>query len=475
MAAIVTNKFRIYNARSFIGATDTSNYYMFIGRPYPWTDDLVPPAPIDSLSELNTLWSGIMAMKRITSNDISHGIYRRTWTSGKYYDMYRHDYDGTVPGVDIDTGATTYPLALSEAKYYVVTQNNSIYICLKSNGQSTTDPQSLGVGGPNFLPVTGADGYVWKFIGTTDSTAVNKFQSTNHHPVKTLTAAPVSGDPYEVQWNAQQAAKTTYPGSIFTVLVTGNGSGYVQASPPSVVIEGDGVGATAAAIVDGTGKVVVVLITSYGTGYTWARVVIAPPSAGTTATATAIITPKSGLGSDPVRDLNGYFVIAYSAFTQAEGAGDFTVANDYRQIGVVTEPLEPGGTPLLAPTATAAYAINVGSTYTGTFTADSIITDLTTGAKGRVVDSYISAGNLIVRFIRTSSEQVSSGAGAAFSVGDSVSTSSGGAGTISAVLDKTNGGPEVEKYTGNIIYYENRRPIQRAPDQTEVVIVTFEF
>jgi len=477
MAAIITNKFRVFNAKKWIEALSGTNYYyMFIGRPQAWADDLVPPTPADSIKETNKIWDSMIAMKRITSNDVSHGAFRRTWTAGKYYDMYRHDYDGTIPGINIDTGSTTYPLSLGESNYFVVTANNSVYICLKSNGQSTVSPQTLGVGGANFLPVTGGDGYVWKFVGTSDSTAVNRFQSTYYHPVRTLASAPASGDPYEVQWNAQQAAKVTYPGSIFISLVSGNGSGYVQGSPPSVTVEGDGVGATATALVDGTGKVVAVNITNYGTGYTWARIVIAAPSAGTTASAIAIITPKDGLGADPVRDLNAYYVITYSAFVEAEGAGDFPVTNDYRQVGIVANPIEAAGTgSLQLPTASVCYAINLGSLYTGSFSSDSVLTDVTSGAIGRIVDSYISSGDLIVRFIRTESEQIGIGSGAAFNIGDTVSTSAGGAGTVSAVLDDSDGGPEVKKYTGDIIYYENRRAIQRSADQTEVIIVTFEF
>jgi hypothetical protein len=475
MAAIITSKFRVFNAKKFIDALSASNYYyMFIGRPESWADDLVPPNPADNVKQDNKIWDSMIAMKRITANDVSHGIYRRTWTAGKYYDMYRHDYDGTVPGVDIDTGSSTYPLSLSDANYYVVTANNSVYVCLKRNGQSTVSPQTLGTGGAQFLPVTGADGYVWKYIGTTDSTAVNKFQSTYYHPVRTLTTAPLTGDPYEVQWNAQQTAKTTYPGAIFNVLVTGQGTGYVQGTPPSVTVEGDGANATAVAVVDGTGKVVGINMTNYGTGYTWANIVIAAPSAGTTATATAIITPKDGLGADPVRDLNGYFVIAYSAFVEAEGAGDFPVTNDYRQIGLVANPIENGGTTLLTlPTASSCYAIKLNP-YSGSFSPDSIITEQD-GAKGRIIDTYVSGPDLVVRYIRTESEQVGAGASSSFNVGKTVSTSALGTGTITEVLDKTNGGPEVEKYTGQVIYYENRRAIQRSADQTEVIIITFEF
>ena len=477
MAAIITNKFRVFNANKFIEALSVgNNYYMFIGRPQAWPDDLVPPSPVDTVKTDGSIWDSVISMKRITAADATHGIYRRTWTAGKYYDRYRHDYDGTVTGVNNDTGASTIPETLADTNYYVVTTKNNVYVCLKNNGQSTINPDTLGVGGTNFLPVTGADGYVWKFIGTADTTAINHFQSTNYHPIKTLTSAPGSGDPYEVQWNAQQAAKTLYPGAIFTSIVTANGTGYSQSTPPGVVVVGDGVGATATAAVDGTGKVVAINMTNYGTGYTWATISIAPPSSGTQAAAYAILSPVDGLGADPVRDLIAYFVIMYSAFVQAEGSGDFPVTNDYRQIGIVANPKESGGTiPLTLATVTSCEAVKLNSGYSGTWASDSILTDTTSNAIGIIVDSYVDGTDRIVRFIRPESLQTIASANATFNVSDVLSATDGSAGTVAAVLDKTNGGAEVEKYTGDIIYYENRRAIQRASDQTEINIVTFEF
>ena len=65
MPAIVTNKFRLHNAKQFIegfdedsgftsfantAAGDTSletNMYLFIGKVDPWTDDINPPTPTD--------------------------------------------------------------------------------------------------------------------------------------------------------------------------------------------------------------------------------------------------------------------------------------------------------------------------------------------------------------------------------------------------------------------------------------------
>src|SRR5207248_1439859 len=81
---------------------------------------------------------------------------------------------------------------------------------------------------------------------------------------------------------------TSSTNTVAVINITNGGSGY--ASAPVVTINGGGgTGATATAIVSG-GAVVAINIASGGTGFTSApSVTIAPPGAGTTATATAAI------------------------------------------------------------------------------------------------------------------------------------------------------------------------------------------
>ena len=53
MAAIITDKFRIHNAESYIEGFSESaatNIYLFIGRPQPWTNDTSPDTPLKAHS-----------------------------------------------------------------------------------------------------------------------------------------------------------------------------------------------------------------------------------------------------------------------------------------------------------------------------------------------------------------------------------------------------------------------------------------
>ena len=69
MAAIITEKFRLHNAKEFKqSATETGNaMYMFIGRPLSWTDDSNPPTPVDSLNDEYDAYANMTALKMILS------------------------------------------------------------------------------------------------------------------------------------------------------------------------------------------------------------------------------------------------------------------------------------------------------------------------------------------------------------------------------------------------------------------------
>ena len=97
MAAIITEKFRTHNARQFIEDFSESGQsnYVFIGRSHSWTDDTQPPAPANSQSEEIGAYEDMIALKKVSSTDISHGLVRYNWTTGTKYDEYRDDYSAT--------------------------------------------------------------------------------------------------------------------------------------------------------------------------------------------------------------------------------------------------------------------------------------------------------------------------------------------------------------------------------------------
>ena len=83
MAAIITEKFRLNNAKQFVeDVTEaTSATYTFIGRGHAWTDDASPPTPVDSPNDEFDAYRSMVALKKIVAADVSPAIIRRDWTS----------------------------------------------------------------------------------------------------------------------------------------------------------------------------------------------------------------------------------------------------------------------------------------------------------------------------------------------------------------------------------------------------------
>jgi hypothetical protein len=464
MAAIITNKFRIHNAAQFkegFSEAAPTQMYLFIGRSQPWTSDASPDTPVDTVQAEYFNYDDMIAMKRIQSSDVSHAILRRDWTSGKYYDIYRHNYDGSAAqGVDIDAGTSTTRATLFDANYFVVTDEYNVYKCLDNrNASNVVAASTVSPTGTSTTAFTTADGYVWKYMYSISAADVLKFVSTDFIPVKTLDSNPGSTDSYYSQWLVQAAAVS---GGIGNIIVTSGGSGYTSA--PTVTIAGDGTGATATATISG-GAVTAINITAAGTGYTYVTVSMSG-GAGTGAAATAIVSPKGGHGADPIKELGGFYVIMNVRLEYADGSGDFPVDNDYRRIGIVKDPVLYGTTNL-ATTSTlrATKTLTLQAGVTGTFTVDEIITQATTGATGRIV-SYDST-NRIIYYIKQQGVQNN----IAFTTGYNITgAGSSAVGNVSAL-----GNPEVAVDSGDIIYYENRRPINRASDQLEDIKIVVEM
>ena len=154
----------------------------------------------------------------------------------------------------------------------------------------------------------------------------------------------------------------------------------------NVPVRGDGTGALATATIGGTsgsndGQITTVAITSNGSNYTHATVVLADIieqhqiqhttilSFSIIPTFEVIIGPDGGHGSNPAKELGGHFCLMDVKLQQTE-AYDFSVVNDFRQLGIVRNPYSYGTTSnFTGSTARQTSAIKLASN-SGTFTVD---------------------------------------------------------------------------------------------------------
>jgi len=260
------------------------------------------------------------------------------------------------------------------------------------------------------------------------------------------------------------------PGTLDRVVITTPGSGYAQ-NDVSVVITGDGTGATADAVVVG-GIVTSIDITNAGSGYTYANVSITQVGGtGTDFAARAIVSPVEGHGANVVRGFYSSTVGIVTTIYDKDNE-DLVLDNDFRQIGLAKNFRRYGGTGIwTGRTATAAFVV-----YTDD-TSDFLNTD-------NGYDSIITTpdgGEFIVSQIRIDDTGT-----AAYQVyllpivplisldnGNWTNTSTGNSVVVANINSIAN--PEVSIATGEVIYIENRAPVTRSVDQAETIKVIVNF
>ena len=573
MPALVTNKFRIHNAKQFVEAfdevsftsgtsvTDSSgllntNMYLFIGKVTSWTDDQTPPTPTDAVANTHyENWRDMIAAKKITSSDVSHAIPRKNWTNNTSYFAYTHN------------AATLF-----SQDFYVMTDDYNVYKCLANNDTtsggivgttSTVKPTGTGTS-----IISTADGYKWKFMYQISAADALKFVTPNYIPVDTVRrsngflANTFDNSPGQNQYDVEVTAAASGNGAIevvhmtnrglkylgetgtlsgspsttsatisgaglglnalsaddcivnsdiyftsgdasglggtitdynattkvvtFSAVTTAPGSGDSYAIGPKIVISGDGQGGNARATVNSTGAINAVTMVAGGNNYSNATITVISNGSQansynpTAATLTPVIGPAGGHGSDAVKELGGVYVMTNARLEYSE-SNNFTTNNDFRKVGLLAQPKLSNGSFASASVVDQATTVVLTSWNGTTFAADELVTGATSGATGRVVDftgnntlrltDIIPAGNSTTAGYNgiygyfTNSEVIAAnttGAG-----GSGASATANGNGSVT--------GGDLQRFSGDIIYVENRSPVTRASDQIEDVKLIIEF
>lgn len=433
MASIITNAFRILQAKQFRQAfepTADSTVYIGISKPTPWINELLPETPVDSSSFNVSDFREWMAAKRLSTTDTTLAIPRINWTAGTVYDAYD----------DADTD-------LLSKQFFVLTDELNLYKCISkpaAGTQSTSKPTSTTTSGF----ITTGDGYVWKYMMSIPAPAAAKFLTDLWIPVKDITEDDFSGSN---QWQVQQNATA---GTIDRIVVSAGGSGYIT---PTVQIEGDGIGATATATVVG-GVITAITVTNRGSGYTYANVII--NGVGSNASARGVISPIQGHGSNVVSELGAYYILV-NAILNYDESGKFPRFNDYRKIFLIQNPTLFGTNTLATDSVYSCVNKVTVTTATGDFVPDETITGNTSGATGVVVE-YDSATKTVSYVLKSGEFQLTE------NITGSVSGTIGN--SVSATAD-----PELDPQRGSIVYKDYRRYIDRQPDQTENIVIVIQF
>ena len=498
MSAIITEKFRQHNANQFNESfTETAGnaYYLFLGKATPFTSgttsgsDSSPPTPQDGEQDETRAWDSMLAAKKIASTDITFAIPRRNWVNGTTYDMYEHDISSTNTST---SGASN----LYDSTFYIVTSAFRVYKVLDNNGgtaydgaeptSTSTSPFELG-------------GYVLKFMYDISTTDIGKYVTTDFVPVatdSTVSAAATDGgiESLKITTGSGYTDGTYYAAVYGDGTSQGTSSGaIVRITVSSGAIAAFGLTAGTDTTVHATGAGYTFGYVNLGAGYTFSDSDLTSASnmGGSGGAVEVIISPEGGHGSNAVTELGGHYLMTATTISQAEN-DDFSTANDFRTVGIVVDPTDYGTTTVAtATTARQTFVVKFASS-TGTFEADEVITQASTGAVGKVVewDSVLSLLYYQQESFKGFGTNSTTGGLVAFS-GTNLITggTSSATGTPSSTssetvtlansntLTLTSGyaNPELQADSGDIIYLENRKPIQRASDQTEDIKIIIEF
>ncbi len=442
--------------------TDTPhNYYVGIGRSEEWNATETVPAPTDTPSTIRDATSRMQSIKKVEGT--SYVIPRFNWTSGTVYTAFNDNVS-----------------AIPSNSYYVLTEENHVYICLQQGKDAAGVPLESVVK-PAIVDLTKpfktADGYKWKFLYSISAARAVKFLSSNFVPIQNILATRHDSAGIDINSAQQkQVDSAAVPGQILGVELTHKGTGY--SSAPAISIVGNGVRADATAFVSG-GEVVKIEMDStadsclqMGQGYTYASVTIGAPNTGTDqAKARVIIGPKEGIGNDPRDELKStslMFNVKPDGDVEAGSISSKTfLLSKFRQVALIKNPLAsdsaaPGSFFVANSGMLLENLFIASSSQANSFTVNTIVTGA--GGAKAVIDKVDTTAGFVPRLVVHQSED--STGFLPFTNGEAITGPGGGTATLDSA-----GVSEVNKASGDLLYIENRAPVERSNAQSEDIKV----
>lgn len=521
--AVVTDKLRLVNCSNFINDVVNGGYYVFVGFPnastfYPnW--DSSRPDPIDNYLYLNSYRDNILGIKKITSSDVIRVIPKIVWSSGKKYEMYRHDYSV------VNTTSVTGSTRLYDSSYYVMNKDYKVYICINNNSQpSNSNTGTISTQEPlhtDLTPRLETDGYMWKYLYTLSPADVLKYDSTDYISVPSSWETSANNEIARIRDNAVF-------GRIETILVENNNATYPYSGTlNNVSIKGDGSGSngtgTAKASVEFNeqGSPIKVLVTDFGKDYTFATLdldSILTPNTSQKAIFNVIIPPPGGHGKNIYTELGAFRALIYSRIENDVTNPDFIVGNQFSRVGIIKGMTSKGSGSLFnTNTGSGVYAFQINEDASSE-PYDSIITQENTGAIGNLVSYDLTTK--VVKYIQprannidtyadnnsniqidynylnsssgiqtTSNYQFKEFDTSTIKIGNNsytinITTLSNNAnsvnvgGTTYYLGQQFNSGmsyPDINTKSGDILYVDNRASVTRSSQQREDIKIILEF
>lgn len=256
----------------------------------------------------------------------------------------------------------------------------------------------------------------------------------------------------DLETNQSTVELSAIDGAVYTVKIFNGGNNYSNAN---VTLEGDGADFVGVVNISNTNTISSVTVLNPGYGFTHANVVIT--GSGTGASANAILSPFGGHGRNSIRQLFSDAVMLYTTINNEKNQG-VDVNNDYRQIGIIKDPLKYNSNGLFANTlGSSCFLANLSSTT-------SIIADMTLELAGNQKKLFE-----VVQVI-TSTNQVLMVSKNNYTITTADSLYNRG-NDLTYTITSIDALPTINKFSGDMIYIDNRTKISYS-DQQLVTIRT---
>lgn len=477
-------------------ASVLNKYYIGIGRSEEWEDENSPPAPVPSKNDISIFQASLQGVKLAT--DLSYVVPRYNWSAGSIYTAWsdKNHSDTSVGVLEDIPGA-----------YYVITDENNVYVCLQ---QGMTDDGTVrnSLYKPtdvSYEPFTaGADGYVWRFLFNVGTYTSRRYLTSHWLPVEHIYDSSVGGpqlDTLSASRLAQYGIQiNAVPNQVMAIEVDSGGLGYEK--DPVITINGECVdSAYAYARVDDNGKIFQLVLKdssdgdwTMGSGYgekTWVEITSATGEG-------AVLRPvvhnyEGGFGFDPRNDLNSS-ALMYSVRIIGDEYKIFNIDNDFRQVGLIKNPLKDSASAVdfagdsaftdIRGSALKKLYVNEG-VVTENLGSQTTVTGTLSGARA-YVDYYAveadsdccldSADFYNILHVHQSQET----GFVSFEKDEVVELSNGGGSVTVTGHPNQETAPamyyaDMDNFSGEVLYIDNRIQIDRDEDQTEDVKIVIDL
>jgi hypothetical protein len=524
---------------AFSSNTDTTVGYVFIGNHTAWADEGSPPNLEDTVKTEKSIWDNMIAAKKVAGGDVELVIPRVLWTANTKYRQYDDTISfSTLLSANTTQNLKGMYVMTSEKNVYKCVSNAISSNGVTSNstvmptGDFTTSNGNIATSDgyiwkymynvkpsnkfltADWMPVpesTAQFDYDVSTTGVVSGELVSIIVTANGSNYRE--ASNIVVDSYASGTKHLNFSNTVLVRNIFSVsslanlanmsisgtgIPTGtyisaieNSNGNISLSSSTtangggsntltqlalttrVYINGDGTGAIANTILSNShinasatqANISRIIVTTIGKNYTVANAYIYGSGSG--ATARVILPPKYGHAYNPSKELfaNNVMVAVRIGEVDTTEGGKISANTNFRQYGLLINPhkYDNTGTVTLANANTVFVQTSNVTVLSGTpYQLDEYVFQgadpANSKAYGFVVDQDANVIKISNKF-------------GSFSVGEILTGANSG--TQRIISSSTN--PELEPYTGDIIYAENVTKIDREDGQAENVKLIVRF